>query len=181
MSNSTEKIHLGAYAWLMNPTNDGTIFFGVHPEDAGKQERIPNSELFSEWVSLLAGMFCMIGGGVEDGEHADMRTTIVRESFEERGLPLTLNRISNGLPIVRVEQRKVNKPGTVVFDAVGHKVTLTEAELVYLKNKYPSITIATIALPDFLETEGPKILRPYVYIAAQRILAEGLLQQGATE
>ena len=178
MSNLAEKIHLGAYAWLMNPTKDGTILFGVHPEDKGKQERIPESQIFSEWKDLAPGMFCLIGGGVEEGEQDDLRSTIVRESFEERGLPLTLDRVSNGFPVVRVEQRKVHKPGTVVFDAVGHKVTLTDAELIYLQSNYPSITIATIALPDFLETEGPKILRPYVYIAAQRILAEGLLSQG---
>jgi 8-oxo-dGTP pyrophosphatase MutT (NUDIX family) len=178
MQSHGEKIHLGAYAWLINPTGDGTIFFGVHPEDAGKQERIPGSELFSEWVSLAPGMFCLIGGGVEENERDDLRQTIVRESAEERAIHLTSDRVSNGLPVVRVEQQKIGKPGVVVFDAVGHKVALTEDELTFLQNEFPNIAVANVALADFLDSVGPRILRPYVYIAAQQILAKGLLNPG---
>jgi 8-oxo-dGTP pyrophosphatase MutT (NUDIX family) len=178
MSQHAEKIHLGAYAWLVTPKGDGTIFFEVHPEDGGKQERIPGTSEFAEWKDLVPGMLCLIGGGVEEGEHHDLRQTIVRESKEERAVEFTPDRVSNGLPVVRVEQQKIGKPGVVVFDAVGHRVTLTEAELVFLQNEFPNITVADVALADFLNTEGRKILRPYVYIAAQQILAKGLLNSG---
>ncbi len=175
MHSKTEGVRLGAYAWLVSPTGKESVFLGLPAEDVGKSERVPSNPTSQGWSSLHTALLGIISGGVDPGEENDLRRTIQREGLEERGLPIEIARISNGLPVLRVEQQKIDKPGVVVFDAVGHQVQLSESELQYLQGICPTVIVAHLGLPDFLQKEGAQILRPYVYVVAQTLLSEGIL------
>lgn len=170
----TEKprvVH-GAYSWVFNASGEKSVFIGLPEEDVVKEERIPGQ---TDWMPLHMGMLAVISGKVEPGE--DGSRTIQREAFEEQQLLLTLAAITNTFPEVELEQRAGGK--LVAIRGDGYKVRISEEQLTHLQRLREG-NVAVVehgALAQFL-ADKKNSLRPFVYVAAQKILTSGLLYQG---
>lgn len=171
MSKEEQPKHVdGAYSWIFTEGGEESVFIGLPPEDYVKEERILGEQ---KWQALCSGMLAVISGKIDPGENGIQ--TIQREAFEEQALVLALTAISNTFPEVTVEQRSKGK--LAVIHGSGHKFRITEAQLNQVRERRSVAVVSHGTLPQFLE-DNRTILRPFVYVAAQRILAEGLLFQG---
>ncbi|MBP7768528.1 hypothetical protein KA082_01710 [Candidatus Woesebacteria bacterium] len=170
----------GAYGVLLTPGHEAVMLLGLPSEDAAKSERLPQVSSRSEWVQLQPGeMYSGFGGATEEAVDGVIEPekkytdTLMREGWEEFWLPLQPWQITNGLPLLQIQQLRGQKQ--VDFSAHGHSVVLHAQQQEFLAQNFPHIIVQLFALADFLHTEGQQIVRPFMWVALQKSLKEGLL------
>ena len=156
-----------AYAWILTPDQNWSVFFPLHDEDFGKQEKAGQSD----WVPFVPGMLGNISGMIENIESPF--ETVIRESEEERRIRVAGENVSNGFQEVQGSQKRSGRE--INFSAVGCQLVLTDSNLEYLKTTQSGLQyVSHDHLPDFLVKEA-RLLRPFIRVAGWEIIKRQLL------